>query len=325
MKVCIFGAGAVGGHLAARLIAAGKDQISLITRGPHLDAIKKHGIRLHRGEEVFAGHPYAATDDPSQLEPQDVVIVSLKAQALPGAAESIKKLLAKDGVAVFAINGLPWWMNQGVNTQAGPFSLLDPTHSLWDLLRADTLGCVIYSPNEVVEPGVILGAPGDRWVFGEPDNSESPRLAGVVALFERAGIQGVSSTDIRKNVWQKLIINVGLNPVAALSRLPTVVMTSSEGMKEQMKAMMLEALAVAKACGYDIADTLNLDELVTPKKRPGSHRASMYQDVLAGRSLESEAILGQLVALAHTHQVPVPKCEIVLELIRGLDHSMRLS
>lgn len=325
MKVCIFGAGAVGGHLAARLIAAGKDQVSLIARGPHLEAIKKHGIRLHRGDEVFAGHPFAATDDPDTLEPQDVVIVTLKAQALPAAAATIKRLLAKDGIAVFAINGLPWWWNHGVNENAGHLPLLDPAAELWNLLRQDTLGCVIYSPNEVTEPGVILGAPGDRWVLGEPDNSDSERLHRVVTLFERAGIQGVASTDVRKNVWQKLVINVGLNPVAALSRLPTVVMTSTQGMKDQMKALMRETLAVARASGYDLADSLDLDELVTPKKRPGSHRASMFQDVLAGRSLESEAILGQLVALAHQLSVPVPKCEIVLELIRGLDHSMRLS
>jgi 2-dehydropantoate 2-reductase len=325
MKVCIFGAGAVGGHLAARFIAAGKDQVSLIARGPHLEAIQKNGIRLHRGEEVFAGHPYAATDDPASLEPQDVVIVSLKAQALPSAAASIKGLLAKDGVAIFAINGLPWWWNHGINEKMGHLALLDPNVELWNLLRHDTLGCVIYSPNEVTEPGVILGGPGDRWVIGEPDNSDSSRLQRVIALFERAGIQGVSSTDVRKNVWQKLIINVGLNPVAALARLPTVVLTSTQGMKDQMKALMRETLAVAKAAGYDLADTLDLDELVTPKKRPGSHRASMYQDVLAGRSLESEAILGQLVELAHQLNVPVPKCEIVLELIRGLDHSLRIN
>ena len=325
MKVCIFGAGAVGGHLAARLIAAGKDQISLIARGPHLEAIKKHGIRLHRGEEIFAGYPHAATDNPSDLAPQDVVIVTLKAQALPAAAAAIKGLLAKDGVVIFAINGLPWWWNHGVNEKDGHLPLLDPTGELWNLLRHDTLGCVIYSPNEVIEPGVVLAAPGDRWVFGEPDNSDSARLQRVIALFERAGIQGISSTDLRKNVWQKLIINVGLNPVAALSRLPTVVMTSTQGMKDQMKALMRETLAVAKAAGYDLADTLDLDELVTPKKRPGSHRASMFQDVLAGRSLESEAILGQLVVLAHQLNVPVPKCEIVLELVRGLDHSMTLA
>jgi len=324
MKVCIFGAGAVGGHLAARFIAADKDQVSLIARGPHLEAIKKQGIRLLRGEEVFAGSPFAATDNPAELEPQDVVIVTLKAQALPGAAKVIKGLLSKDGVVIFAINGLPWWWNQGVDEQRGHLPLLDPQGELWQLLRKDSLGCVIYSPNEVIEPGVILGPPGDRWVIGEPDNSDSPRLEKVIALFQRAGIEGIASTDVRKNVWQKLIINVGLNPVAALARLPTVVMTSSVGMREQMKAMMREALAVAKATGYDIADTLNLDELVTPKKRPGSHRASMYQDVLAGRSLESEAILGQLVEFAHQHNIQVPKCEIVLELIRGLDHSMRL-
>ncbi len=325
MKVCIYGAGAVGGHLAARLIAAGKDQVSLIARGPHLEAIKKHGIRLHRGDEIFAGHPFAATDDPAVLEPQDVVIVTLKAQALPGAAAAIKGLLAKDGVAVFAINGLPWWWNQGINEKDGHLPLLDPAGDLWTLLRHDTLGCVIYSPNEVTEPGVILAAPGDRWVFGEPDNSDSTRLQSVIQMFERAGIHAIPSLDVRKNAWQKLIINVGLNPVAALARLPTVVLTSTDGMKDQMKALMREALAVAKATGYDIADTLNLDELVTPKKRPGSHRASMYQDVLAGRSLESEAILGQLVDLAHQHNVPVPKCEMILELIRGLDHSMRLN
>lgn len=323
MKVCIFGTGAVGGHLAARFISAGQDEISVIARGAQLQAIQSNGITLHHGETVFSGHPAFATDDPASLAPQDVVIVTLKAQALPAAAAAIENLLAPNGVVIFAINGIPWWWNYGLPVEQRALPLLDPDSALWQRLREKTLGCVIYSPNEVTAPGVVLGAPGDRWMIGEPDGSESARLASVIALFERAQIKGIATTDIRREVWKKLIINAGLNPLAALTRLPTAQMTANEHVRTQMKAVMKEVLEIAAASGTDLRDTTDLDEMVAPKKRPGSLRASMLQDVLAGRSLEIEAIIGQVVAFAHQQGTPAPKCELLLGLARGLDQSLK--
>lgn len=323
MKVCIYGAGAVGGHLAARFAASGQHELSVIARGPQLDAIKKQGLTVTRGEETHTGRPQHATDDPQSLSPQDVVIVTLKAQALPDAAASIEALLAPEGVAVFAINGIPWWWHKGLNVPQTPLSSLDAKGELWGRLRERTLGCVIYSPNEVIAPGVIRSALKDRWMIGEPDGSESWRLSRVAALFQSAGIRGLATTDIRFEIWYKLLINFGLNPVAALTRLPTPLMNKNPDIIALRKAIMAEVTDIALACGTDLRGKIDFDELCTPTKRSGSNRASMLQDVLAGRSLEHEAILGVPVALAREHGVSAPRCELLLGLMRGLAESMQ--
>lgn len=325
MKVCIYGAGAVGGHLAARLAAAGKHELSVIARGPQLEAIKQRGLTVSRGEEIHSGRPHHATDRPDTLSPQDVVIVTLKAQALPNAAASIESLLAPDGVAVFAINGIPWWWHKGLNVPQTPLFHLDPDGQLWNRLKDRTLGCVIYSPNEVIEPGVIRSALKDRWMLGEPDGSDSERLNRVTKIFQSAGIRGLATTDLRDEIWYKLLINCGLNPVAALTRLPTPLMNKNPDIIALRKAVMLEVMEIALACGTDLRGKIDLDELCTPTKRSGSNRASMLQDVLAGRSLEHEAILGVTVSLAQEHGVSAPRCELMLGLMRGLAESMQQS
>lgn len=325
MKVCIYGAGAVGGHLAARLAAAGKHELSVIARGPQLEAIKQRGLTVSRGEEIHSGRPHHATDRPDTLSPQDVVIVTLKAQALPNAAASIESLLAPDGVAVFAINGIPWWWHKGLNVPQTPLFHLDPDGQLWNRLKDRTLGCVIYSPNEVIEPGVIRSALKDRWMLGEPDGSDSERLNRVAEIFQSAGIRGLATTNLRYEIWYKLLINCGLNPVAALTRLPTPLMNKNPDIIALRKAVMLEVMEIALACGTDLRGKIDLDELCTPTKRSGSNRASMLQDVLAGRSLEHEAILGVTVSLAQEHGVSAPRCELMLGLMRGLAESMQQS
>jgi len=323
MKVCIYGAGAVGGHLAARLAAAGHHEISVIARGPQLEAIKQRGLTVSRGDEVHSGHPDHATDNPSSLAPQDVVIVSLKAQALPEAAASIDALLAPDGVAVFATNGIPWWWHKGLDVPQTPLFPLDPNGELWNRLKDRSLGCVIYSPNEVIEPGVIRSALKDRWMLGEPEGVESERLNRVAEVFQSAGIRGLATNDLRYEIWYKLLINCGLNPVAALTRLPTPLMNKNPYIIALRKAVMLEVTDIAYACGTDLRGKIDLDELCTPTKRSGSNRASMLQDVLAGRSLEHEAILGIAVGLAQEHGVSAPRCELMLGLMRGLSESMQ--
>ena len=322
MKICIYGAGAVGGHLAARLIAAGHDEISVVARGAQLRAIQQNGLKVFRGDEIFTGRPAAATDAPSTLPPHDIVLVTLKAQALPAAAAAIERLLGKDGVAAFAMNGIPWWWNKGTTNPQTHLECVDPGGELWNCLKDRSLGGVIYSPNEVIEPGVIKTALGDRWVFGEPDNAPSSRVDRIVQALQAAGINGVAAADIRYDIWHKLLINCGLNPVAALTRLPTAKMTANPEVRAERCKVMLEVLEVALACGTDLRGKVDLEELVAPKKRPGSNTASMLQDVMAGRSLEHDAILGQVVEFAHQHNINVPRCEILLTLLRGLNQQL---
>jgi 2-dehydropantoate 2-reductase len=266
-----------------------------------------------------------ATDDPTSLPLQDIVMVTLKATALPAAAASIERLLAPDGVAVFATNGIPWWWNKGLNVPQTPLPLLDPDGELWTRLADRSVGCVIYSPNEVIEPGVIRSNLKDRWMIGEPDGTDSERVNRVAGLLESANIRGVATTDIRYETWYKLLINYALNPVAALTRLPTANMNQNSDVVALRKQIMLEVIDIALACGTDLRGKIDLDEAVKPTKRSGSNRASMLQDVLANRPLEVEAILGQTVALARQHGVQAVRCELMLGLMRGLAESMTLS
>ena len=323
MKVCVLGAGAVGGHIAARLAAANHAEVSVVARGAHLDAIRKNGITLKSGSDEIRGKPAAATDDIASLPKQDVVLVTLKAHAVPALAPSVEQLLKPDGVAVFPLNGLTWWWNHGRKGSAGAVSLLDPRSELWNRLRERTLGCVIYSPNEVVSPGVVSHIGGNRWIVGEPSDQKTPRLQAVVDLFNRSGLPAEIPADIRAEVWRKLMNNASGNTLAALTRRGHYELASDPDLKRLGIEIMRETLNVAAAIGWDLRSEVD-PEKIASRATPGpSSPPSMLQDVLLGRPLEVEAHLGQTQAFARDAGVPVPTIDVVLPLLRGLDKSIR--
>ncbi|PTM51397.1 ketopantoate reductase family protein [Phreatobacter oligotrophus] len=320
MKVCIFGAGAVGGNAAARLIAARDAEVSVVARGAHLAAIREKGLTLHTGGETLGGMPHAATDDPSTLPPQDLVVVTLKAHSLPAIAGQIRALLAPGAAAVFFTNGVPWWWNHGIDEEAGSLPLLDPDGLLWRDLGPDSvLGGVVYSANAVTEPGVITHTAGNRWIIGEPTGYASPRADAAAEVFQRAGLGGEVTTDIRKAMWEKLALNIAANPLCALSRLPLGRWHEVPGIGALGIGMIKEMLAVAKALGWDL--TSEVDPAAALPARPGrpGGKPSMLQDAEAGRPMEVEAIVGQLQAFGRDHGVPTPAIDVVLPLLRALD------
>ena len=317
MRVCVFGAGAVGGHIAARFLAAGLEETSVVARGASLSAIQQRGLTLRVTGKEFFGRPCLATDSPETLPPQDVVIVCLKAQALPGAAEAIHRLLKKNGVVLFVVNGIPWWWRYGLPGPQEPLQLLDPEGVLWQLLKERSLGCVCNSSNEVIEPGIVEGMTGDSWYLGDPISAASSRLTDMVALFQQAGFDASGSADLRRDIWKKLLLNASLNTLSALTRLPTIHLTTDQNMRVQMMDVMFEVMAVAKSSGWDLQSTVDVEALIAPERRVHSHRTSMLQDVLAGRSLETVALLGQLVEFAREAGVRTPLCDILLSLLRG--------
>ena len=324
MKICVFGAGAVGGHIAARLLAAGQSEVAVIARGARLATIQNHGLTLKIAQTRFFGRPCIATDMPETLPQQDMVIVSLKAPALPAAAAAIHRLLKKDGVALFVINGIPWWWRYGLPGKQAPLELLDPAGALWTLLRERSLGCVCHSSNEVIKSGVIESMPGAGWVMGDPLSMTSVRLTDTLKLFQQAGFDARASDDLRGDIWRKLLVNASLNTFSALTRLCTIDLTTDPQSRMQMMNVMFEVMAVAKASGWDLQASVDVEALIAPEKRIASHRTSMLQDVLAGRSLETEALLGQLVEFARDAKVHTPICDVLLALLRGLGRSSRL-
>ena len=324
MKVCIFGAGAIGGNVGARLAAAHGAALSVIARGAQLKAIKERGLVLRTDGGEVQGRPAVTTDDPATLPQQDLVVVTLKANALPDAAPAIARLIAPEGCALFLNNGIPWWWRHGLKGASGPLPLLDPDGRLWTKVRPErTLGCVIYGPSDVIEPGVVLHSGGSRWVMGEPDGSMSERLDRAVQFFKSAGLNAEAATDIRREVWLKLVRNAPSNSLAALTRLGLPDITADADLRPIAARVVRETLAVAAALGWDLHREVDAEQIVGRSAKGGGPRLSMLQDVLQGRPIEVEVHLGQTQAFAREKGVAVPTIDTLLPLLRGVDRSLR--
>lgn len=334
MKVCIFGAGTLGGHLAARLISANTTDLSLVGRGAQLAAIRERGISLTSGGRSYGGKAAVATDDPASLPPQDIVFVALKGQMLPAAAAAIGKLLKPDGCAVFLLNGIPWWFNHARpgnkvtlpehTGNKGTLPLLDPDGALWREVRPErVIGGVAYSPNTLTAPAVIVHTGLNRWLFGEPDNSLSARLKTVTDLVGGAGIEAVASTDIRREMFRKMSANSSNNSLGALTRLDTAAIAEDEGLAALATGIISETLAVAAKLGCDLTSEINPAELARRSRGKPGQKPSTVQDAIAGKSLEIDGLIGQTQAFARELGVATPVIDVCYALLRGLDASFR--
>lgn len=330
MKVCIFGAGAVGGYMAARLCQAGGSHVSIIARGAHKAAIERDGLHVQSGGEAFHCRPDVVTDDPAALGEQDLTIVALKTTAQAGAARAIATLMGASGHAVFAANGIPWWFKHGSEAPAH-LPLLDPDGALWTHVRPErTLGCVVYSANEVVSPGHIRHLGNNRWVLGEASGENSARLRDTVNLLRTARLNAEASTRLHEEIWVKLLRNASVNTLCALTRLPVDGLADDAELLAQGDALIADIERMAQARGFDISEQARA--AVESLRRGGAERdapplvglrPSMLQDALAGRPLEVEAVVGQVQALARESGIPTPAIDAVLPLLRGLDRSLR--
>jgi 2-dehydropantoate 2-reductase len=322
MKVCVFGAGAIGGHVAARMLAAGADEVAVVARGATLRALRERGITLRSGGSEITARPTLVTDEPARLPRQDVVLVCLKAHTAPAAAEAIANLIDPEGCAAFLLNGIPWWWNHGRRGSDSTLPLLDPEGALWRHVRPErAVGCVVYSANEVVTPGVIVHTGTSRILVGEPAGSPSARVQSLIELLGRAGIETNAPPDIRREVLKKLAMNASGNTIAALGRTDLGTIATDPSLRSLAAGLIREVLAVSKALGWDLSGEIDPEGLAAGGK-PGV-RPSMLQDLLQGRSLEVEAILGQVQAFAREHRVAVPLADTILPLLRSLDRSLR--
>jgi 2-dehydropantoate 2-reductase len=325
MNVCVFGAGAVGGHVATRLLAARAADISVVARGPLLQAIRRDGFTLRSHGEEIRARPERATDDAFSLPPQDIVLVALKAVTLPAAADAIAHLIAPTGCAVFLLNGIPWWWRYGLSGGgSGPLPLVDPEAALWTRIGPErALGCVVYSPNIADTPGVIVHVGPNRFVIGEPDGSRSPRLRAVLDLFKRGGLAAEGAVDIRREIWRKLVINASGNPISALTRLKLTELARDPDLRDLMVGVAREVMAVAAAVGWDVRGDVDMELIASRAERKPDVRSSILQDVMLKRPLEIEAQLGQVQAFAQEAGVAVPTMDVLLPLLRGLDRALR--
>lgn len=326
MDVCVFGAGAVGGYLAARLAGSGRHRVSVVARGAQFEAIRTAGLQLTDPQGdlnvSFAAVAQAAAD----LPPQDIVFVTLKAPSLPAVADDLRALLRPRGFAVFVSNGIPWWWNHGLNPPTCRVMRVDPEGRLRDRLGADrALGCVVYSANEVVAPGQVIHRANNRWVLGEPDGVVTSRLTTTVELLAAAGLGAEISTDLRREIGTKLLRNAAFNPLCALTRLNAGDLATAPGLAELAQTLSDEAAAVLGAVGWDLP-AFRIADVLGPDRGPGARSAvkpSMLQDVEAGRPLEVEALVGQLQQFAWERGLRTPTIDAIYALIAGLDAAIR--
>ncbi len=314
-SICVFGAGAIGGLVAARLEAAGTP-VSVVARGAHLAAMEANGLALESGGERIVTRPRAVSD-PHAIGPQDYVLLTLKAHSLEPALPQLAPLIGPGTTIVAAVNGLPWWYCYGL---PGPFTdrqiaAVDPAGRLWDALPpAQTLGCIIYPAAEIAAPGVIVHTYGDRFSLGEPNGSRSPRAAALSELLIAAGLKAPVRPRIRDEMWVKLWGNMAFNPISALTTGTLDLITGNPGTRAVARAIMLEGQAVGEALGVKFA--IGVDKRIDGAAEIGAHKTSMLQDLELGRPLEIEALLGAVIEVAGWTGIDVPISQAVLALVR---------
>lgn len=314
MKICIVGAGAIGGLLAAAFTDAGHE-VALVARGAHLRVLESKGLTLRSGDTTKT-YRLAAAEDPAAFGAQDAVLITLKAYSIGSMLPRLRPILRQHTAVVTAINGLPWWYfyREGGRFDGSSIECLDPEGVLQEALDAKHLvGCVVHAAGEVVEPGVVLHTNGKLFVLGEIDGALTARTEALATAISRGGLEGRASTQIRNDIWMKLIGNMSYNPVAALTLARMNEINANDELLRLIRVQMQEAMAVAEAYGIHIG--MSVDERIGIAKTIGSSKISMHQDIERGRPMETDAIIGAVLELARRASIETPMIDAINALI----------
>ena len=324
MRVCVVGAGAIGGLMAVRLANAGCD-ISVIARGEHLAAIRSDGLRLVEadGSETVTTE-IVATDDFAELGPHDVVVLALKAHQIAAVADGLGHLYGSETVVVPVQNGIGWWYfeRHGGEHDGRRLRTLDPDGVLTVAVPAERIvGCIAYPAAEKVGPGVIAHVEGDRFPLGELDGSRSERAAAIAAAFRKAGFNSRVLTDIRAHVWVKAWGNLAFNPISALTGATLAEICRNEDTRNLAAAMMTEALEIARR--LDVRIRFTVEQRIAGAEKVGEHKTSMLQDAEAGRPLEVDPLVGVFVELGELTGTPTPTISSIYALVTLLNRRLQ--
>lgn len=317
LRVCIYGAGAIGGFLAARLANAGVE-ISCVARGAHLQAMQTSGLRLLEAQrELRVDVP--CSDAPAALGTQDIVILTVKTHAVAGSLAGISTLLGADTTVVTAQNGLPWWYGYQ-DTSAlvvNHLDSVDPGGRIWTAIGPErAIGAIIYPAAELLAPGVVRHVYGNRLSLGEPNGTATQRLTEICQLLEQAGLETTPTPDIRQEIWQKLAISAAINPLSLLRRCVIAKILASGRDRALLTTLIREAQAVARSLG--VAPAQPAEALVDALEVVGPHKTSMLTDIEAGRTLELDALTGAVVEVGTLMQVPTPELQHLYDQVRQM-------
>ena len=323
MKVCVVGAGAIGGYMAVRLAHAGHT-VSAIARGPHLAAIRANGLKLIEADRELVASDLTATDRVGDPGPQDVVLLALKAHQIVPVIDELPALLSPETVIVTLQNGIPWWYFQQIDGDyAGRIvETVDPGGVL---LRAidprRVIGCIAYPAATIAEPGVIEHIEGNRFPVGELDGRDSDRVRMISGLFEEAGFKSRVLDDIRSEIWLKLWGNLTFNPISALTHATLVDICQFPLTRGLAATMMTEAQQVAERLGAHFR--VPMERRIAGAESVGKHKTSMLQDVEVGKPLEVDGMLGVVVELAEMTGVEVPTLRALYACVSLLNRTIQ--
>ena len=314
MKICVVGAGAIGGFLAVKLAESGHD-VSVIIRGPNLAAVRAGGMKLvmdDGSEHVAQVH---ATDRIAELGVQDLVILGMKAHQVAAVAADIPALLGPESMIMTAQNGVPWWY---FHKHGGPYEgrrveAVDPGGAVSSYLDVDrVIGSIVYPACEMAGPGVIRHIEGNRFTLGELDGADTPRIRMLADALRQAGFKAPISSDIRSEIWIKLWGNLCFNPISALTHATLVDICEFAPSRELAARMMREGQEIGEKLGVNFK--VSIDKRIAGAAAVGKHKTSMLQDIEAGRPIELEALVGSVIEMGRITDTPTPQIEAVYAL-----------
>jgi 2-dehydropantoate 2-reductase len=323
MKICVVGAGAIGGYLAVKL-AQNDHEVSIVIRGANLQAVREHGmkLRMEDGTEYLA--KVYATDNIGDLPVQDIVILAMKAHQVGAVAAQIPALLGPESLIVTAQNGVPWWYfhKHGGAYEGRRVEAVDPDGVVSKHLDIErVIGCIVYPACEIVAPGVITHHEGNRFSIGELDGSDTPRVRMLADVLRQAGFKAPITSDIRSEIWIKLWGNLSFNPISALTHATLVDICEFGPSRELVARMMREGQVIGEKLGVNFK--VSLDKRIAGAAGVGKHKTSMLQDIEAGRPIELEALVGSVIEMGKITDSPTPNIEAVYALAALLARTVK--
>ncbi|MBK6005503.1 2-dehydropantoate 2-reductase [Ramlibacter ginsenosidimutans] len=315
MRVCIYGAGAIGGWIGVKLARA-DCEVSVVARGATLASLQQHGLRLQEGSETLAASVKASAA-PAELGVQDLVVVAVKAPAMAEVAKAIRPLLGPDTMVLTAMNGVPWWFFQGFggNYQGTRLKAVDPDGAIAEAVPAKhIIGCVVHASCALKEPGFVQHHFGNKLIIGEPSGAKSQRVLQLASLLERAGFEAVVSEQVQKDAWYKLWGNMTVNPVSAMTGATTDLILNDDLVRAFISSVMLEAREIGARVGIPIEQKPEDRHQITRKL--GAFKTSMLQDVEAGKPVEIDALVTVVREMGEMTGVPTPFTDALLGLSR---------
>ncbi len=328
MKICIVGAGAIGGMLGVKFAMSGHD-VTLILRGANLAAVQKGGLRLieEDGKELLA-QPIKATSVIAEAGVQDVVILALKAHQVAAVAAELPALMHADTRIITMQNGIPWWYFHKLPAEVGqryagtPVKSVDPDGIIAKYIPVDrVIGSVVYPASEVIRPGVIKVIEGNRFTLGELDGSDTPSILAISEAFKNAGFKSPVISDIRSEIWLKLWGNLSFNPISALTHATLEDICVFPATRELAANMMREAQTIGEKLGVHFR--VSLEKRINGAQAVGQHKTSMLQDVELGRPIELEALVGSVIELGRITETPTPNIDAVYALTSLLANKLK--